>query len=141
MKTKTVLMTFMVLLVTTSALCAGKYSDAKEQIGKWNVIMLKYTAELDNLEDLAAVTKTCDALANDIKAITPAMQEIRMKYPELATAPPDEMRGFMTDHRDIEAKFNNKLKELMKVANEHSENQEFQQAFGKLNMAVYKMKR
>ena len=73
----------MVLFFTNSALCSDKYSEAKEQIGKWNNIMIEYTAKLDKSGDLASAGEICEALAKEIEAITPGMKEINKKYPEL----------------------------------------------------------
>lgn len=131
-----------VLSLSTSGLCADTYSDAKQHIGNWNAVMKEYIGKLKNLDDLSSVSMTCEALATKIESITPAMKKIRKKYPEISSEnPPSEMKKLMDENKDLTMKFNNKLTELMKLANKHSDNQSFQDAFGKLNMAVYKMKR
>lgn len=142
MKNSFVIAMVFVLSFSISGLCSDKYSDANQHIGNWNTIMKEYIGKLNNLDDLSSTAVTCESLATKIKSITPAMKKIREKYPELSSEnPPDEMKSLMEENKDLTMKFNNKLTELMKLANKHSDNQSFQDAFGKLNMAVYKMKR
>jgi hypothetical protein len=131
-----------VLSFSISGLCSDTYIDANQHIGNWNTIMKEYINKLKNLEDLSSVAMTCEAFATKIESITPAIKEVREKYPELSSEnPPDEMKSLMDENKDLTRKLNNKLTELMKFANKHSDDQSFQNAFGKLNMAVYKMKR
>ncbi len=142
MKIKALMTITMVLFFTNSALCKDKYSEAKEQIEKWNNIMIEYTAKLDKSVELTSVGEICEALAKEIEAITPEMKEISKKYPELGgKTPPAEMKSFMEKHFEILEKFDKQMTKLMHLANKHSENELFQKAFGKLNMALYKMKR
>jgi len=132
----------LVLSFSISGLHADTYSDATQHIANWNKIMKEYIGKLKNLDDLSSVALTCKALATKIESITPAMKKIREKYPELSGKnPPVEMKNLMDENKALTMKFNNTLTELMKLANKHSDDQSFQNAFGRLNMAVYKMKR
>ena len=132
----------LVLSFSISGLCSDTYNDANQHIGNWNTIMNEYIGKLKNLDDLSSVAMTCEAFTTKIESITPAMKKVRERYPELSNEnPPDEMKSLMDENKDLTIKLNDKLTELMKLANKHSDDQSFQNAFGRLNMAVYKMKR
>ncbi len=131
-----------VLFFSAYGLCADKYNDARNHIASWNGIMEESINKLKKLDDLSSVSKICEDLAKKVDSITPALKKLWNKYPELSSEnPPDEMKNLMDENKSLSMRFNNKLTELMKLANKHSDNQAFQNAFGKLNMAVYKMRR
>jgi hypothetical protein len=60
------------------------------------------------------------------------------KYPEIDPSdPPLELKEIFSVMEAATAKYSEMLNYLMKVANSNQDNEKFQSAYGRLNMAVY----
>ncbi|GEM_PF-6649075 len=139
MKNKLALVVFLVLLMISGPkLYSQDYSDLISFLGKWEFVMSHYTEEMDDCTDLEELSSNCLELADSVTLYLPTMMKMPEKYPEIdASDPPEELKDIFSNMEVVTTKYTEMLNYLMKVANANPENENFQAAYRKLNLAVY----
>ena len=134
--------TVIFILISGQNMYSQDFEDLTQLLDKWTLVMKHYIGEMSECNDLEKLALSCNELADSVTFYYPKMNRMREKYPEFAeSGPPEELREFFTNFGIIENKYNDMLNELAKIANANSENEVYQTAFGKLNMAIYNARR
>ena len=130
--------TVVLIMISGLNMYSQDYKDLTTCFDKWTSVMKHYTKEMSECTDLEKLSANCVELADSVTFYYPKMIKIREKYPEIVeSGPPAELKDYFTNLDMVESKYNDMLNGLVKTANSNSENEAFQTAFGKLNMAIY----
>ena len=134
--TLTIILAF--LMISGIKVYSQDFKDLTSGFIKWQNVMKHYTDKMSECTDLDILSTNCVELADSVTFYYPRMIKIREKYPEIVeSGPPEELKEFFTKLEIIENKYNEMLNGLVKTANSNPDNEKYQAAFGKLNMAIY----
>lgn len=126
------------LMISTPKMYSQDYKDLTIFLGKWESVMKHYTENMSECTDLEKLSSNCVELADSVTVYLPTMMKMPDQYPEIdASNPPEELKEIFSNMEVVTTKYTEMLNYLMKVANANPEDEKFQAAYGKLNMAVY----
>ena len=101
--------------------------------------MNRYAEIVDDDSDVSEVTAANHELAAVLEEIGPRLKRIRDESPDLLQNPPGELQEAMKDNMTAQSGFNKALRIALRYANERTDDQEYQESFGRLNKAMYNM--
>lgn len=131
-------LSLVLLFLSGSVVFSQDYKDLSVFLGKWESVMKHYTERMSQCTDLDRLSSDCVELADSVTVYLPVMMNMPDKYPEIdASNPPDELKEIFANMEVATTKYTEMLNYLMKVANANPENEMYQKAYGKLNLAVY----
>jgi len=133
------LLTLLLVLVCVP-LYSQDYTGFKKVYNSYEKLMVEYTEKLNDTDDIDKISGLCTSLAVSVEKLTPDLKKVRAEHPELQEEIPAKLDEFFTQHMKVSTEFEKSLNKLTKLANELSDNEAFQKAYGKLNMAFYNMR-
>jgi hypothetical protein len=118
---------------------AGDYDEVLGIMESMTEAMNRYAEIVDDDSDVSEVTAANHELAAVLEEIGPRLKRIRDESPDLFQDPSDELSEAMKDNMTAQSGFNKALRIALRYANERTEDQEYQESFGRLNKAMYNM--
>ena len=141
-KTNLVAPAILVLAITPG--CGNsKYADFKALMGDFNQAASTFAATVENKDDPATMTAACTALAKSLEAISLRLKAMKEKYPELSQKQaewPAELDDLKEEIMTVQGQFSPALSRVVMLGNKAKDDQAFQAAFSKLNLALMKLK-
>jgi len=128
----------MIFLMQAAAGFCQDYKQAGLVLDRWSDIMDHFTGIMEAETDPGKLAEGCFQLADSIELMVPQLKDLMKNYPEIFVEnPPGEMMPSIKRNQASSEKFGKLMGILTNRANENPENEEFQEAFARLNKAVY----
>lgn len=129
-------------IVTGLNVRSQEYGELTSCLTRWGKVMDIYTEKIGGTDNLEKLSAQCIELADSVSVYTPCLKAVKEKFPDInPDNSPETVKEVLIKFEESTGRFSEMLSSLMQIANKNPDNENFQSAFGKLNLAIYNSRR